>query len=212
MQFCRTWGSWSSAEDSHDDAFGAGERAAEGVEERGLAGGDAAGDDDVLASPDGGGEEVGGVAGEEIEVDEFVEGAGGEPEAADRADGVAVGGDGWDRGGEPGAVREPGFDAWGDAVEAFALDVFEDAVEERADLAVVDRSRLPGRCGRVGVGRVERGVRSLLAKDIDEHVKLAGGKANADVVGRPLSDQLHDSCFRDPRARLRLFDAGVALV
>jgi hypothetical protein len=52
-------------------------------------------------------------------------------------------------------------------------------------VAVVDRPCLPGRRGRIGVGRVARGVRSLLAKDIDEHVKLAGGKANADVVGAP---------------------------
>ncbi len=71
-----------------DDPFGAGDRAAERVQERRLAGGDAAGDDDVLAGADAGGEEVGGLVAQEAEPDELVERAGGEPEAADRADRV----------------------------------------------------------------------------------------------------------------------------
>jgi hypothetical protein len=50
---------------------------------------------------------------------------------------VAVAGDGWDGGGEPGAVGEAGFDAGCDAVEAFAFDLLEEAFEEGADLAVV---------------------------------------------------------------------------
>jgi len=79
-------------------------------------------------------------------------------------------------------------------------------------VAVVDRSGLPGRRGRVGLGRVAGSVRALLAKDIDEHIDLAGGKANADVVGRPRPDHLHDSSSRGPRRRPRLLDRCTALL
>ena len=59
-----------------DDPLGAGDGAAERVQERRLAGGDTAGDDDVLAGADAGGEEVGGLLAQEAEPDELLEGAG----------------------------------------------------------------------------------------------------------------------------------------
>ena len=120
-----------------DDPFAAGDRAAERVEQGGFAAGDAAGDDDVLAGADAGGEEGGGLVAEEVELDELGERAGAEAEAADRADRVAVGGDRWDRGGQSGAVGEARFDARRDPVEPFAFDLFEQPFEEGADLAVV---------------------------------------------------------------------------
>ncbi len=131
MQLGRIAGSCSSAEDSQTTV-----RSLPGMA-RGFAAGDAASNDDVFAGAGAGGEEGGGLVAEEVELDEFSERSGAEAEAADRADGVPVRGDGWDRGGEPGAVGQARFDARGDPVEAFAFDLFEQPFEEGADLAVV---------------------------------------------------------------------------
>jgi hypothetical protein len=120
-----------------DDPLGAGNRPAERVQERRLAGRDSPGDDDVLPGADAGSEEGGGLLAREAEPDELVERAGGEPEAADGADRVPVRGDGRDRGGEARAVGEARLDTRGDAVEPLALDLFEQPLDEGADLAVV---------------------------------------------------------------------------
>src|SRR5581483_8442150 len=108
-----------------NDAFGAGDGAAERVEQGGLAGGDRAGDDDVLAGAHAGGEEVARVLAQDAELDKFAERVRAEAKAADGEDDVAVGAHGRDRGGEAGAVGEAGFDQRRDPVEAFAFDVFE---------------------------------------------------------------------------------------
>ena len=71
-------------------------------------------------------------------------------------------------------------------------------------VAVVYRSRLPGRCRGVGLRRVAGRVCALLAKDIDEDVDLAGIEVNSEVVRCAQPDHLHDVPFRERLAPRRL--------
>ena len=144
---------------------------------------DAAGDDDVLAGAHARGEEVGCLLAEEPELDELVQGAGVESEAADRADHVPVRGDGRDRRGEPRAVGQPRLDPGGDPVEAFPFDLLEQAFEERADLAVVVRRRHRARvrsAARVAEDALWRVDHPLLRVGVGEHP--LGDRAEADEV------------------------------
>ena len=68
----------------------------------------------------------------EVELDEFLERAGAEPEATDGADRLPVRGDRRDRRGQTGAVRQACLDAGRDPVEPIALDLLEQALEEGA--------------------------------------------------------------------------------
>src|SRR5205807_9887397 len=87
-----------------DDALLRVDFLAERVQQRRLSARDASGDDDVLAGPNAGGQELAGLRAEEAELLQLGERAGAQTEAADRADRVPVRGDRRDRGGDPGAI------------------------------------------------------------------------------------------------------------
>ena len=128
-----------------------------------------------------------------LESDQLVEGAGGEPEAADRADRGAVRGDGRDRGGQARAVGQARLDAGGDPVEPLALDLLEQALDEGADLAVVVEDEVGDALDPLaGVAEEALGAvdHPLLRERVGEHP----------LGDRPQADELVAKLGRDRRS------------
>jgi hypothetical protein len=99
----------------------------------------------------------------------------------------------------------------GPVVRRLLFELNEQRVEApKPIVTIVDGPGVAYNAGGVDVDGVAGGLGSQVAKDVEEHVELAGVEGNAELVGWSQPDHLHDFSSRGRAARAPL--RGVDLV